>query len=143
MATRPPLPWRPTLLYGALLAAGTALLQWLDWQHLARTEPTDIYLALVATAFLGLGLAVGLHLSRPQAPPPSGNPAAVAVLGISPRELDVLRALADGLTTKEIARALGVSPNTVKTHLARLFEKLAATTRTGAVARARTLGLLT
>jgi DNA-binding CsgD family transcriptional regulator len=37
---------------------------------------------------------------------------------------------------------LGVSPNTVKTHLARLFAKLDATTRTAAIARARALQIL-
>ena len=43
---------------------------------------------------------------------------------------------------KLIARRLGVSPNTIKTHAARLFEKLGARNRTDAVARARELGLI-
>ena len=66
----------------------------------------------------------------------------MAALGISGRELEVLHALAAGQANKEIARSLGVSPNTVKTHVARLYEKLEAKRRTDAVARARALGIL-
>ena len=54
----------------------------------------------------------------------------------------VLTALAAGGANKDIARALGLSPNTVKTHLAHLFAKLEAGTRTEAVGRARDLGLI-
>ncbi len=71
-----------------------------------------------------------------------GNPKAVSALGISPRELVVLQELAAGRSNKEIARRLEVSPNTVKTHLARLYEKLGAQRRTDAVNRARELGIL-
>ena len=60
----------------------------------------------------------------------------------SPRELEVLQALAAGLANKQIARQLGVSPNTVKTHVARLFDKLGAQRRTEAIRRARELGLV-
>jgi DNA-binding CsgD family transcriptional regulator len=56
--------------------------------------------------------------------------------GLSPREREVLAAAADGLSTKEIARLLEVSPNTVKFHLQAAFEKLGAASRTEAVVRA-------
>jgi ATP/maltotriose-dependent transcriptional regulator MalT len=86
---------------------------------------------------------VGARIFRaPPLAPFDGNPRALASLGISPRELTVLQHLAAGQSNKEIARALGVSPNTVKTHTARLYEKLGASRRTDAVARARELGLL-
>jgi LuxR family maltose regulon positive regulatory protein len=48
----------------------------------------------------------------------------------------------DGRSNKEVARALGVTPETVKTHLKNVFGKLAVERRAQAVARARSLGLL-
>jgi DNA-binding CsgD family transcriptional regulator len=136
--------WRfgwPMLGWGLALAVGALLLAWADYQRLARTHAADVALVLVAGLFLALGLWLGLS-SRRAAPPPPGNPAAVASLGLTPREVEVLQLLAAGQANKEIARALGVSPNTVKTHLARLFEKLGAGSRTEAIAQGRALGIL-
>ncbi len=58
---------------------------------------------------------------------------------LSDRERDVLRWLATGAANKAIAARLDVSPNTVKSHVKHLFEKLGVSTRTAAVARAREL----
>jgi DNA-binding NarL/FixJ family response regulator len=137
-----PVPWRAIAGYAALLAAGTALLNWLDWQRVARTAPGEVVTAMIALLFLALGVTVGWRLTRTPHGSFDGNPAAQAQLGISPRELEVLHALADGLANKEIARRLDVSPNTVKTHLARLFARLEASNRTDAINRARALGIL-
>jgi DNA-binding CsgD family transcriptional regulator len=131
------------LAYGALLAAGTFALQWLDYQRVARVQSLEIYLFLVALGFLVLGVVIGVRVLAPRPPPPfDGNPQGRQALGISDRELEVLRELAAGHSNKEIARRLDVSPNTVKTHVARLFEKLGASRRTEAIRRARELGLL-
>jgi DNA-binding NarL/FixJ family response regulator len=130
------------LLYAALLAAGAFALQWLDLQRMARLYPQSVYDALLAAGFLALGLWIGARVLRRRAVPFDGNPKALAELGISPREAAVLGELAAGYSNKEIARRLGVSPNTVKTHVARLYEKLGATRRTDAVRRARELGLV-
>ncbi len=56
--------------------------------------------------------------------------------------MEVLALIADGLSNKEIAARLHVSPNTVKTHVARVLEKFEVNRRTAALARARELGLL-
>jgi DNA-binding NarL/FixJ family response regulator len=134
---------RTTLIYGALLAAGALGLQWLELQYLARAYPFQIYAAIIALAFLALGVWAGARLfHRPPSQPFSVNVAAVESLGISGREREVLELLAAGRSNKEIARQLDVSPNTVKTHVARLFEKLQVRRRTEAILRARELGIL-
>ena len=135
--------WKRVLGYGALLAAGTLALAWLDYQRLARTASLEIYLFLLAAGFLGLGAWLGWRLFAPLPPKPfDGNPQAAAQLGLSGRELEVLAELAAGRANKEIAARLHVSPNTVKTHVARIFEKLEARRRTEAIRKARELGLV-
>lgn len=61
---------------------------------------------------------------------------------LTPREAEVLSLLADGLSNKQIAARLGISTNTVKTHLELVFEKLEVSTRAEAVAVAVRRGLL-
>ncbi len=61
---------------------------------------------------------------------------------LTPREQEVLRLLAQGLAAKEMAKALRVSPETVKDHLENLYAKLEAKNRVEAVEKARRLGLL-
>ena len=114
-----------------------------DLDRLAWSRPGEIYTALIAAAFLALGVFLGMRVfAAPKPAPFDGNPKAVASLGLSPRELVVLKELAAGRSNKEIARRLEVSPNTVKTHLARVYEKLGAERRTDAVNRARELGII-
>ena len=135
--------WIRVVAYGAALAAGALALQWLDYDRLAWSRPGEISIALIAAAFLALGVFLGRRLfAAPRPAPFDGNPKAVASLGMSPRELVVLKELAAGRSNKEIARRLEVSPNTVKTHLARLYEKLEARRRTDAINRARELGII-
>ena len=135
--------WRRVAGYGAFLAIGTLALQWLDYQRLARSYPGDIYIFLIAAAFLALGVFVGIRLIGPRKPAPfDGNPKAQAALGLSPRELTVLHELAAGRSNKEIAANLKVSPNTVKTHVAQVYGKLGAKRRTDAINKARELGIV-
>ncbi|MCP5396018.1 MAG: response regulator transcription factor [Sphingomonadaceae bacterium] len=61
---------------------------------------------------------------------------------LTERQRDVLGHMADGLANKEIARALGISPATVKVHVAQIIGIVGARNRTEAVARARQDGLL-
>jgi len=136
--------WKRIAVYGALLAAGTLALQWLDYERLARALFSDIYVFLIAAAFLALGVYIGARVlgGRRESAPFDGNPKAQAALGINPRELAVLHEIAAGRSNREIAARLHVSPNTVKTHVARLFEKLEARRRTDAIVKARELGLM-
>lgn len=61
---------------------------------------------------------------------------------LTPRELEVLQLLAEGLTNQEIGKRLDVSARTIKTHVQNLLSKLDVPDRTGAVARAFRLGLI-
>lgn len=63
-------------------------------------------------------------------------------VSLSARELEVVEAVADGLSNAQIAARLFVSESTVKTHLVHVFEKLGARSRTDAVAKAREAGLI-
>ena len=134
---------RTILVYGAILAAGTFVLEWLEFRLLVRTHAVEAYVVLVAAAFMGLGVWLGAKLfRRAPAAPFVPNTRAQETLGISGRELEVLELLAAGRSNKEIARRLEVSPNTVKTHVTKLFAKLEARRRTEAILRARELGMI-
>lgn len=134
---------RTILIYGALLALGAIGLEWLQYQYVLRTYAGEVWLGLLAICFLALGIWVGARLFR-RAPhqPFEINSRAQESLGISEREMEVLQLLAAGQSNKEIANRLDVSPNTVKTHVAKLFEKLGAKRRTEAILRARELGMI-
>jgi DNA-binding CsgD family transcriptional regulator len=61
---------------------------------------------------------------------------------LSSREIEILALVARGLTNTDIAETCFIAPNTVKTHLARIFTKLGTNDRAAAVFRAANLGLL-
>jgi two-component system nitrate/nitrite response regulator NarL len=61
---------------------------------------------------------------------------------ITPRERQILQLLAEGLTMRQVARRLGISPRTVETHVAKLYRKLDVRTRVQAIARAASIGLI-
>lgn len=135
--------WRTVLLYGLGLAAAAVALEQLKFRYAASEVSTDLYVGLLAVGFTALGLWVGHRLTaKTPAAPFARNAAAVASLGLTPRECQVLDLLASGSTNNELAQALGVSPNTVKTHLASLFAKLKVDRRVKAIEKARFLSII-
>lgn len=131
------------ILYGAILAIALFALQWLEYRYFLKNVPTDVYIALLATLFISLGIWVGHRLTtQPTGEPFVRNDPALQSLGISARELEVLEAIATGQSNKEIARDLGISPNTIKTHIAHIFEKLSVDRRVLAIEKARSLCLI-
>ena len=132
---------RIVISYGLALAALALLVEWMDWRHVTQKWSTSLYVLCVALMFAGLGIWLGNRLT-PRSSPFARNRQAIVSLGISAREVEVLDLLAEGCPNKVIARRLAISPNTVKTHVGRLFEKLEAANRTQAIARARALDIL-
>jgi DNA-binding CsgD family transcriptional regulator len=61
---------------------------------------------------------------------------------LTPREMEVIQLMAQGLANKQIALALGISEHTVKFHLSSLYAKLGISSRTEAVKRGIELGLI-
>lgn len=98
----------------------------------AAREVAPAYVARLLDAF-GPAPAAG-GASAPAAIPP--------VESLSEREKEVLRLLVSGRTYQEIAQAISVSLNTVKTHLKHIYAKLGVRDRRAAAARARRLGLV-
>lgn len=152
------------LLYGLLGGVLIAGLKFIEYRWLLIEHSVEIYGGLVAAVFAGLGIWLGLKLTGrrevvrevlvpvevavpvpvevPVTGPFTRNTARLAELAITPRELEILEAVASGLSNREIAERLFVSENTVKTHAARLFDKLGARRRTQAVQLAKSFGLI-
>jgi DNA-binding CsgD family transcriptional regulator len=142
------------LVYGILGGFLIALLKVVEYRYLVVEHSIEIYGGIVALLFSALGIWLGLKLTRthetvvvrevavPIAGPFARNETRLEQLGITPRELEILEAMAAGLSNREMAERLFVSENTVKTHAARLFDKLSARRRTQAVQRAKEAGLI-
>jgi len=71
------------------------------------------------------------------------SPLTLPIEDLTPRELEVLQHLAEGLTNKAIAQRLAVSEHTIKFHVNALMSKLGAQSRTEAVVLATRQGLIT
>ncbi|HJQ12471.1 MAG TPA: helix-turn-helix transcriptional regulator [Gemmatimonadaceae bacterium] len=93
--------------------------------------PPDTELVLIARAAPGVSVRSTTRIGDE-----------VTAASLSRREQEILALLADGLINKQIAARLGISTNTVKTHLELLFEKLGVTTRAEAVATGVKRGML-
>ncbi|MFZ5991314.1 MAG: response regulator [Deinococcota bacterium] len=122
-------------LEAEVLAAMTA---GADAYCLKSTDPASLLLAIRAAAIGSTYLDPQIaHIVLGQLSVPSGGQAQ-----LSPRELEVLRLIAEGLSNKEIAQRLGISLSTVKTHIEELLAKLSASDRTQAAIKAVRQGLL-
>ena len=146
------------LLYGLVGGILIAGLKAIEYRWLVVEHSVEIYGGLIAALFTSVGLWVGLRLTRrtepvaetivvrevlvPSSVPFQRDSDAVQRLGLTPRELEVLALMAEGLSNREIAGRVFVSENTVKTHSSRVFDKLGARRRTQAVQRGRDLRII-
>ncbi len=86
-------------------------------------------------------LLAGLRAQEPQVSQNTGLSSEIEKLGLTSRELEVVRLIAQGYSNTEIATGLIVSEATVKTHINHIFSKLGARDRSQVIVRARQLGL--
>ncbi|MGQ7854699.1 response regulator transcription factor [Pedobacter sp. WC2501] len=129
-------------------------MKWLELRFLIINHAFEIYAGSIAIIFTALGIWLALKLTKPKTiliekevfiEHPENfvlDETALARLNISKRELEVLQLMSEGLSNQEIAERLFVTLNTIKTHNARLFEKLEVKRRTQAVEIAKKLNLI-
>ena len=145
-------------LYGIIGGILVAALRWSEYRFLVIDHSIEIYSGLIAATFAAVGIWLGLKLTRKQekivvkevpvaVPAPMSEPfcpneAKREELAITPREMETLALIAQGMSNREIAEKLFVSENTVKTHSSRVFDKLGARRRTQAVQLGKEFGLL-
>ncbi len=159
---------RHVLIYGLIAGVLIAALNLIEYRYLVIEHSIEIYGGLVAAIFSAVGIWLGLRITARRQPvvletraDAVGVPSVGSIvsrkgegqtflpdekrredLRITPRELEILNLIAEGMSNREIAEALFVSENTVKTHSSRVFDKLGAKRRTQAVQLGKELGLL-
>ena len=145
---------KAVLIYGAAGAVLIVALRLTEYRFLVLEHSVEIYGGIVASLFATLGIWLGVTLTKrphgqlsdqPQPRPDelfTVNAEQLQSLAITPRELEILRLIAEGMSTREMAQALFVSENTIKTHSSRLFSKLGVNRRTKAVQVGKTLKLI-
>jgi two-component system, NarL family, response regulator LiaR len=153
---------RMLIMYGVSLALLFLLLKLVEYRLLIIDHSFEIYAGSIALLFTLLGIWLSQKILGPkkettiiekerivekevfvESPQPFVlNQKAMEEADLSARELEVLRLIAKGLSNQEIASALYVSVNTVKTHITNLFYKLEVTRRTQAVEKAKKLSII-
>ncbi|MGE3799547.1 MAG: response regulator transcription factor [Candidatus Kapaibacterium sp.] len=154
------------LLYGLLLGVVLAGFKLFEYSYFSHRITLDLYIGITAIAFLAVGVIVGIKSRRSATPtaekgihpnlndasleaettPDSSSrftlPGTTIETELSERELEVLTHIAEGRTNPEIAEALFLSPNTIKSHVSNIYRKLDVERRAQAVARAKSLKIL-
>jgi DNA-binding CsgD family transcriptional regulator len=146
---------RRVLLFGAAAGVLITAMRFVDYRFLIIEHSVEIYGAIVAALFAAVGIWLGLTLTKEkivekrieiEVPVPAGpfvfNRAKADELTLTPREIEVLGLMAEGLSNKEMAERLFVSENTIKTHCSRVFDKLGVSRRTQAVQAGKRLNLI-
>ena len=154
MTSNPLAKHKLTILYGISLALLLFLLKWLELKLIIVNHAYEAYMGAIAIFFTALGIWLALKLTKPKTvvvekPVYINNGAEFTInqtelekLGLSKRELEVLQLMADGLSNQEISERLFVSLNTIKTHSAKVFEKMEVKRRTQAVEMGKRLCII-
>lgn len=147
--------YKESIGFGISIAVLFFILRWFEIRYLILSQQYDVFFGLIALVFTILGVWLARQLSQPKtvliekeiivasAKMNDIDWAKIDQLQISKRELEVLNLLATGKSNDEIAQTLFVSRNTIKTHIANLYQKLDVKRRTQAVDKAKSLHILT
>jgi len=120
-------------LFGSILAGA-------DGYLLKNATPEDLRKAIVQV-HEGMGV-LAADVTRKVMGAVRADQGSLAGNSLSAREMEVLRCLAQGMTTTQISSGLFISDNTVKTHVRHIMEKLEAANRAEAVSKAIQMGLI-
>ncbi len=112
-----------------------------------KSAPTEVLAKAIGTALKGnvflppeLWSVIEKSPSSPRVPTPQTGSDEAGLIG--PRQIEVLKLVAEGYSNKRISDVLAISENTVKTHIKQIFRQLNVTRRTACVSKAQSLGLL-
>ncbi len=134
------------LRYGALLALFLIAAETAKRSYITRMTDLELYMGVVGAAFLVLGIIIARRMTTSgSSNNENTDTQSLTVLDhadFSERELDVLVFMCHGYTNSEIADQLGISGNTVKTHLKNIYGKLGVSNRTQAAAEAKLLKII-
>lgn len=134
---------KTVLIFGALIFALLLLFQISKYSIITGSLDTEIVIAIVAVVFF----IVGVYLNKRSLHKDSFtktvlNYEKIKTLELSPREYEVLKEIALGLSNKEIAEKLFLSESTIKTHVSNILVKLNAKRRTQAIQIAQELKII-
>ena len=138
--------FKTILRFGVIVIALLILFQLSNASLFIPTISSDMVIGFGAVVLIGLGIYLGGNLKKDKiievSPAQEIDENKVQELGLSDREMDVLRLISDGLSNHEIGEELFISESTIKTHVSNLFVKLDVKRRTQAVIRAKELRII-
>lgn len=148
--------YKEIIKFGISMALLLLLLKWHEAHFIVFNYRLEFFIGGIAIVFMVLGIWIALKLAKPKVETrivekeifinhsslSENNQEEIEKLGISKRELDVLKLMASGFSNEEIAGKLFISLNTVKTHSSNIFLKLEVKRRTQAVEKAKRLNII-
>ena len=133
--------------FGLIIIALLILFQLSNASLFVPSIPADIIIGTTAIILIGLGVYLGGVMKKEKVvevtAPQNIDRERITSLGISDRELEVLRLISEGLSNQEIGERLFIAESTIKTHVSSLFVKLDVKRRTQAVTRAKEWRVIT
>ncbi|MFD2726124.1 response regulator transcription factor [Hyunsoonleella rubra] len=131
------------LVFSGLILALVLLFQLSTYSIHSGNLKTEFAVAIIAIVFLMVGIYINKKsLYKPPTNSGEINHQKIKELEITTREYEVLQAISEGLSNKEIADKLFLSESTIKTHVSNLLVKLNAKRRTQALQIAKTLQII-